>query len=110
MFIERIEQLLKERKIQKKVFLSDLDLNINTFSAWRTRGTIPSGATIQRIADYFGVTVDYLLGKEETKKSPSVSEEDIKVALFGGEKDVPDEVWDEVKRFAQYAKERYGKK
>ena len=44
------------------------------------------------------------------EKSPSVSDEDLKFALFDGDKDIPDEVLDEVKRFAAYAKERYGKK
>ena len=56
------------------------------------------------------MSVDYLLGKsDEKEKSPSFSDEDLKFALFGGDKDIPDEVLDEVKRFAAYAKERYGK-
>lgn len=35
-----------------------------TFSCW-TDESIPRQATLQRIADYFGVSVDYLLGKTE---------------------------------------------
>lgn len=35
-----------------------------TFSCW-TDESVPRRATLQRIADYFGVTVDYLLGNEE---------------------------------------------
>ena len=111
MFIERIEQLLKEKSIQKKTFLADLNLNINTFSAWRSRGTVPSGATLQKIADYLEVSVDYLLGEtEETKKSPSISDEDIKFALFGGEGEITDEMWQAVREYAQFVKEKYGKK
>lgn len=79
MFLQRIEQLLKENGIQKKDFLAELNLNKNSFSAWRSRGTIPSGATLQKIADYFSVTVDYLLGKEEKEdkkeKLPASNEE-----------------------------------
>jgi len=63
MFVEIIEKLLKEQKLQKKDFLLELNLNKNSFSVWKTRGTVPSGAVLQRIADYFGVSVDYLLGK-----------------------------------------------
>ena len=65
-FIDRIEKLLIDTGISKKTMLNDLSLGINTFSNWKNRGTIPSGETLQKIADYFGVTVDYLLGKEPT--------------------------------------------
>ena len=34
------------------------------FSQW-TESTIPRKVTLHRAADYFGVSVDYLLGKEE---------------------------------------------
>ena len=63
-FISRIEELLKSRRIQKNKMLSDLNLSVNSFTNWKNRGTVPSGDTLQKIADYFGVTVDYLLGKE----------------------------------------------
>lgn len=66
MFIDKVEQLLKEKHIQKKVFLSDIGLAKNSFVNWRERKTIPNGATLQKIADYFGVSVDFLLGKKET--------------------------------------------
>ena len=35
-----------------------------TATKWKN-GSIPQGSTLQKIADYFGVTVDYLLGKTE---------------------------------------------
>lgn len=102
-FISRIEELLKSRRIQKNKMLSDLNLSVNSFTNWKNRGTVPSGDTLQKIADYFGVTVDYLLGKEQEKK-PSETEdlEEIRVALFGGDTDVTPEMWEEVKRFARY--------
>ena len=102
-YIDRIEELLKSRKIQKSKMLGDLKLSINSFTNWKNRGTTPSGETLQRIADYFGVTVDYLLGKEQEKK-PSETEdlEEIRVALFGGDTEVTPEMWEEVKRFARY--------
>lgn len=64
------------------------------------------------IADYFGVTTDYLLTGEETKKAPipegerKVSDSDIKFALFGGDGEITDAMYDEVKRFAQMVKLR----
>lgn len=34
-----------------------------------SKGTIPRQATLQKVADYFGVSVEYLLGKE---KQPAI--------------------------------------
>mgnify|MGYP001625105514 FL=1 len=71
---------------------------------------MPNGETLNRLADYFGVTADYLLGTE-TEKDPAkggeVSEDDLKFALFGGE--ATDKQLDEVRRFAQFIKERDAK-
>ena len=48
-----------------------------TFSGW-TEKTVPRQATLQRIADYFGVTVDCLLGESDsqTSKAIGISEEE----------------------------------
>ena len=111
-YIDRIEELLKSRKIQKSKMLGDLKLSINSFTNWKNRGTTPSGETLQRIADYFGVTVDYLLGKDQEKK-PSETEdlEAVRVALFGGDAEVTPEMWEEVKQFARFvAKNKREKK
>lgn len=67
-----------------------------------------STKTLSLIADYFGVTIDDVLG---TKKAPSetgggATEDDIKFALFGGDGPITDAMWDEVKNFAAYVMER----
>lgn len=41
-----------------------------TFSCW-TDESVPRRATLQRIADYFGVTTAYLLGETEAESKPS---------------------------------------
>ena len=69
-----------------------------------------STGALSKIADYLDVTVDYLLGKEETKKSSSVSDEEIKFALFGGEGEITDEMWQAVREYAQFIKDKHGKK
>ena len=47
------------------------------------------------------MSIDYLTGRESKS-----DEEAAKVALFGGGTVVTDEMWNEVKRFADYVKER----
>lgn len=77
-FIDRIEKLLIDTDTSKKTMLNDLSLSINTFSNWKNRGTIPSGETLEMIADYFDVSVDYLLGKTDdpTPSSTEMTEEE----------------------------------
>lgn len=63
---------------------------------------VPRQATLLRIADYFGVSVEYLLNGQEKKPSETEDLEEIRVALFGGDTEVTPEMWDEVKQFARF--------
>jgi len=40
---------------------------------WKNTGKAPKQELLVRIADYFGVSTDYLLGKEEQKEKPLVN-------------------------------------
>ncbi len=58
--------------------------------------------TLSKIAEFFGVSVDYLYGGETSVPD----EETLKVGMFGGDSVVTDEMWNELKRYARYLKER----
>lgn len=67
-----------------------------------------SADTLSKIAAYFGVSVDYLLGNEEKEKPTAVkavSDEELKLALFG-DATVSDEDFEDVKRFAEFIKNK----
>ena len=64
MFKKIFIDLCNERKESPTAVCKALGLSAATFSCW-TDESIPRRATLQRMADYFDVTVDYLLGKEE---------------------------------------------
>ena len=108
MFWETFFALCKEKKTTPTAVCVELGLSNATATQWK-KGKVPHHTTLMRIADYFGVTVDYLLGKkEQTPSEPSqTSMNDVKVALFGGDGDVTDEMWDEVVKFADYVKAKY---
>lgn len=107
--LKRIESLCNERGITPNTAFIESGVGKNFKSNLKYAN--PSLGKITMLANYFDVSVDYLLGKTSKKeKSPSITDEDIRIALFGGDGDVSDEAWEEVKRFAAYAKEKYGKK
>ena len=63
-----------------------------------------SSATLQKIADYFGVTVDYLLSRGE---NDTISDELLIPGLLDGDAEgFTPEMLDEVKRFAKYIQHR----
>ena len=114
MFFDRLKKLCDEKGISTYKACTDIGLNRAAVAKWKN-GSIPSGSTAAKLADYFGVTTDYLLGKENEKTPTksgerSVSDDDIKFALFGGDSEITDEMYDEVKRFAAYIKQREANK
>ena len=112
MFFDIFKLLCEKKGVSPKKATEDIGLSNSITTKWKKTGATPKGDTLQRIADYFGVTTDYLLTGEETKKAPTqegqrkVSDDDIKFALFGGDGEITDAMYDEVKRFAQMVKLR----
>lgn len=113
MFFERFEELSNSKGKSTTAIGEELGISKSTISYWRNNLTvIPKHNVLQKLATYFGVSTDYLLGNTDIKNPPNQQgPEDIaKVALFGGAEEVTDEMWNEVKKFAEYIKSTYGNK
>lgn len=80
MFMKRVTELIDSHGITRNKLLTDIGLNKNSFVAWTKRGTVPGGDTLAKIADYFHVSTDYLLGRTDVPEgeggSPIVSDEE----------------------------------
>lgn len=63
----RLKQLRKERKISQLKLAIDLNMNQNTISRYENLERQADYETLIRFADYFDVSVDYLLGRTEEK-------------------------------------------
>lgn len=78
MFIERLKDLLKEKGITNTKFCEDIQINKNQIRRWEVKGTTPNRTTLTVIANYFGVSVEYLLGQTDDRspeeKAPSYEE------------------------------------
>ena len=115
MFYDRFKRLCDLKGISCNKAALEIGLSNATPTKWKKTGATPVGDTLDRIAAYFDVSTDYLLGKEnktapaETGKR-SVSDEDIKFALFRGREDITDAMYEEVLNFADYVARREAEK
>lgn len=63
-----------------------------------------SRATAEKLADALGITVDELYGVQTEEKEITTSQ--LKFALFNGDKEITDDMLNEVLRFAEFVKQR----
>lgn len=101
-----IRELRKQHGLTMRELGEKIGVSESTISLYETGKREPNYETLLKIAELFNVSVDYLLRGEDAPayKTP-ITDDDIKFALFGGGP-VTDEQFEEVKRFAQFIKER----
>lgn len=102
---ERIEQLCKQHNTNVTKMCRDLRIPRTSLSEMKA-GRIKSISAdkVAKIADYFGVSALYITDGIVDGENPSEQNPiDIaKIALFGGDVDVTDEMWSELEDFANY--------
>lgn len=64
MFWDRFYQLCKAHGTKPNPVAKALGISSATITKWKS-GSDPQSSNVKKIADYFGVSVDYLLGNEE---------------------------------------------
>ena len=63
--IERILNLLKTKGIKDKDFVSAIGIYSSALSEWKSGKSVSYKKHIDKIAEYLGVSVDYLLGRTD---------------------------------------------
>lgn len=103
-----IEALCKANHTNITAMCRDLNISRSTLTELKQgRSQSLSAATTNKIARHFNVSVSYLLGESEEKNAArAVTDDEIKFALFGGADDITDEMFNEVKAYAQFVRER----
>ncbi len=64
----RLKELRKEKKISQVRLAIDLDMNQNSISRYESGERQADYATLIKIADYFNVSIDYLLERTGNPK------------------------------------------
>lgn len=72
-FSQRLKQLRKDKHLTQAQVAERIGVTASMVSSYETDIRLPSYEVMLRIADVFGVSVDYLLGRQE-KRSLDISE------------------------------------
>ena len=64
---ERLQELRKEKKVTQQAVANYLGINARTYQYYEGNDHRPDYETLIKLADYFEVTTDYLLGRSETR-------------------------------------------
>ena len=76
---------------------SKIGFNRASVTVWKNTGKAPKQELLLKIADFFGVTTDYLLTGDENKKAPTqegereIGFDDFTYSFYEESKDLPDE-------------------
>lgn len=64
MFYDIYKTLCEQRGVSLSRAAADIGLSNATVTKWKKTGAAPGGDTLTKVANYFGVSVDLLLGVE----------------------------------------------
>ena len=81
MFYDVFKRLCDEKGVSCNRAATEMGLSNATATKWKKTGATPSGDTLSKIAVYFDVSIDDLLGNEEKSAAPKDGEPDVKEAL-----------------------------
>lgn len=87
---ERIQKLSKNRGKSVKDVARELSFGESTIYKWKTQS--PKGKDLEKIADYFDVSIDYLMGRTDNPFIESNDQySDLVMNFRKNEKEIPEE-------------------
>lgn len=107
--LERIKKLSKDRDVSIYQLEEEINIGRNTIYQWNKR--TPSSDKLEAVANYFNVSIDYLLGRTD---NPSIDknepEEEFTTFFRIDTKDIPEEdrekLEEELKEYFEFMKSR----
>ena len=81
MFYDLYNELCQEKGVSCSRAAKEIGLSNSTVTKWKNTGATPSGDTLSKVAAYFGVSVNYLIGeqKKTTTQGNGITDDDIKI-------------------------------
>ncbi|MDR6880388.1 helix-turn-helix transcriptional regulator [Bacillus sp. 3255] len=103
-FSNRLKYLRNQKNMTQEQLGQKINVTKVSISGYENSNRTPDMETLQKIADFFEVSVDYLLGRSETTTSEGVGR-----AFFGGADHYTEEELEIARAAAQAAVEAYRK-
>ena len=66
--VDKIDILIKELGLSRKAWSMQFGINPSTIATWRTRNILPPMETIEAIAEYFKVSIEWLISEDSTSE------------------------------------------
>ena len=64
---ERLLALRQERDLSQKSLVKEMGIALNTYVRYERGEREPDASALVRIADFYGVSIDYLVGRSEER-------------------------------------------
>lgn len=109
LFGDKIRQARKRTGMTQRQLADNLGVGHTTVSNWEKNLSRPDADMIQKLCGLLRLQPNDFYGASRPDTGAvrsTVSDEDIKFALFGGDGEITDAMYNEVKRFAAFLKER----
>ena len=78
----RLKELRTHSNLSQQKMADVLGISRSAVAMWETGGSEPDNKTLEKIADYFNVSIDYLLGRDDTPR-PRTEKKGVKIPVLG---------------------------
>lgn len=117
-FSERLTSLRKEKELSQYELADLLGYSRGQIGNYEQGTREPDHSTLEKIADFFNVSIDYLLGKSNVRESADKILEKSNVSEYtialhdnrGYDEELPEEARKEINDFIEFVRHKYGKK
>lgn len=114
MFYDIYCKLCQKNGLTPSGAAAKIGFNRASVTMWKNTGKAPKQDLLVRIADYFSVTVGYLLGTEQKEKPAETGERDIldkvDVAFYGEYKELSEDEQETVRDMVRLMRQRKEKR
>ena len=106
MFASRLRALRKERGLTLQQLAKHFGMSHSTLSKYETGSRKPDMAMLKKLSDFFGVSVDYLIGESPVRDK----EETVILNKSINMPELPPEAYKELEDFIEYLRKKYNNK
>ena len=102
-----LRNLRFEEKISQEALATSLGVTRGAVAQWENGFTIPTNDMLTKIADYFNVSLDYLMGRSDIKNpnNINITQDDFSIAFSNLQGDLTEEDKRQILKMAQFLAE-----